>query len=197
MIWNNITELESKDFKCGYCAKEIASKEGFKATTERRNQRTGKYFTVDGLIYICHYCEFPTFFDNEGYQFPGEVFGEKINFIPDPLVSELYEEARKCHSFNAFNSSVMLCRKVLMNLSVSEGADEGLSFQKYIDYLEQNGFIPPNGRKWVDLIRKLGNSANHKIEHKTEKDSKLILHFTGMLLKFIYEMPGLLEDSLE
>ncbi|TYB73004.1 DUF4145 domain-containing protein [Bizionia myxarmorum] len=197
MKWNNITELNSKDYKCGHCGKDIASKEGYKATTENYGRMSSQSYSIDGQIYICHFCEKPTFFDYNDEQFPGAIFGNSVNYISDDLVSNLFEEARRCHSVNAFTSSVMCCRKLLMNISVSEGAKEGLSFQGYIDYLDNNGYVPPNGKTWVDNIRKLGNTANHKIETQNENNSKLILNFTSMLLKFIYEMPGLLENSAE
>lgn len=89
----------------------------------------------------------------------------------------------------------MCCRKLLMNISVSEGAKEGASFGQYVTYLEENNYIPPNGKKWVDSIRKLGNEANHKIEFKTPKEAERILKFTEMLLRFIYEMPGIMEET--
>ena len=50
-----------------------------------------------------------------------------------------------------------------MNLAVSQGADQNLKFIEYVDYLACNGFVPPNGRGWVDHIRKKGNEATHEI----------------------------------
>jgi len=47
----------------------------------------------------------------------------------------------------------------------------------------------------VDSIRKLGNEANHKIKFKTPKEAERILKFTEMLLRFIYEMPGIMEET--
>ena len=79
-----------------------------------------------------------------------------------------------------------------MSIACNEGAEEGKSFIKYIDYLNDKGYIPPNGRECVDKIRKLGNEATHKLETKNEEDAKLALNFTGMLLKFIYELPSML-----
>ena len=85
----------------------------------------------------------------------------------------------------------MLCRKMLMNIAVTEGADEGLKFIEYIDYLSNLGFIPPKGRHWVDHIRKKGNEATHEIALMQEQDAKDLIVFTEMLLKFIYEFPSL------
>ena len=82
-----------------------------------------------------------------------------------------------------------------MNIAVTEGADEGKSFIDYVTYLNDKNFIPPKGKSWVDAIRKLGNEANHSIQFKSPEEAKLVLTFTEMLLRFIYEMPGLLGES--
>jgi len=41
----------------------------------------------------------------------------------------------------------MLCRKLLMNLAVQQGALENQSFQSYVEYLDKHRFVPPNGKK--------------------------------------------------
>ena len=50
-----------------------------------------------------------------------------------------------------------------MNIAVVQGAEEGLKFIEYVEYLASNGFIPPNGKGWVDHIRQKGNEATHEI----------------------------------
>lgn len=77
-----------------------------------------------------------------------------------------------------------------MNIAVSQGAAEGLRFIDYVEYLEKNGFIPPNGRGWVDHIRKKGNEATHVIALMTQSDAEDLIAFSEMLLKFIYEFPA-------
>ena len=52
---------------------------------------------------------------------------------------------------------------MLMNIAVAQGAKEGLKFIEYVNYLSDNGYTPPNGKQWVDHIRKKGNEANHEI----------------------------------
>ena len=59
-----------------------------------------------------------------------------------------------------------------------------------VEYLAANGFVPPNGRGWVDHIRKKGNEATHEIVFMTDKDAQELLAFSEMLLKFIYEFPS-------
>lgn len=77
-----------------------------------------------------------------------------------------------------------------MNIGVEEGAAEGKSFIHYIDFLADKGYIPPNGRSWVDHIRRKGNEATHEIALMSKDDADELVTFTEMLLKFVYEFPN-------
>ena len=79
---------------------------------------------------------------------------------------------------------------MLMNIAVQQGAQEGLKFIDYVEHLASNGFIPPNGRGWVDHIRKKGNEATHEIALMTRSEAEELVTFSEMLLKFIYEFPS-------
>jgi hypothetical protein len=102
----------------------------------------------------------------------------------------LYEEARRSCSINAYTGSVLCCRKLLMNIAVSNGAQEGLKFIEYVEYLADKGFVPPNGKTWVDHIRKKGNEATHEIALMDKGAAEDLIAFSEMLLKFIYEFPS-------
>ena len=52
------------------------------------------------------------------------------------------------------------------------------------------GFVPPNGRIWIDHIRNKGNEANHEIKLMVKQDAEELILFSEMLLKFIYEFPN-------
>lgn len=190
MNWVNADNIVSKKYKCGYCGSPLASQKGYTAQ-DKINGSTRRV----AWIYICHNCEKPTFFDKQKNQTPGPIIGSHVKHIPNEDVENLFDEAKACFSINAYTSAVMCCRKLLMNISVSEGAKEGATFAQYVTYLEENYYIPPNGKKWVDSIRKLGNEANHKINFKTSKEAERILNFTEMLLRFIYELPGIMEET--
>ncbi len=82
-----------------------------------------------------------------------------------------------------------------MNIAVNQKAKENLKFVEYVNYLADNGFIPPNGKHWVDHIRKKGNEATHEIYLMTSNDAQEILVFTEMLLKFIYEFPAMIPSA--
>ena len=59
-----------------------------------------------------------------------------------------------------------------------------------MQYLAAQGYVPPNGRGWVDHIRKKGNEANHEIALMSKTDAEELVLFIEMLLKFMYEFPN-------
>ena len=77
-----------------------------------------------------------------------------------------------------------------MSIAVAQGAPANKSFVSYVEYLAEKGYVPPNGRGWVDHIRKKGNEANHEIKLMAQPDAEELVSFTEMLLKFIYEFPS-------
>ena len=176
--------INNKSFNCGHCGNKIASDRGYKIgdTSDGRG-------TQRGGIYICPNCNGPNFCDLQNNWHPGHPYGRNVESVPKEL-NELYEEARRCHKENCFTASVLLCRKMLMNVAVEQGAKPNLQFIKYVNHLSNNGFIPPNGKKWVDHIRKKGNEATHEITAMTEDDSKDLISFTEMILVFLFEFPA-------
>lgn len=183
--WKSSTQLDSKSYVCGYCGEYISSNEGYYLT---RQEIIGP--SNEGFIYICHHCNKPTFFNRCG-QTPGAIYGEHFakEIFDDDLIYELYEESRKCMEINAFTSVGMCCRKLLMHIAVNCGAKVGLNFIEYVDFLDSNGYLPTNCKKWVDIIRSKGNEANHEITLLTEEDGKQLLNFVQMIISVIYKMP--------
>ena len=180
MTWESVRTIPSRSYICGHCHNPLASNNGF-----RRQIPGGGWW----YIYICHYCNCPTFFDLKNNQIPGSPYGNKVDHVPTE-VDSLYNEARDCTSVNAYTASVLCCRKLLMNIGVSIGADEGLNFTQYVRYLSDKGFVPPDGKEWVDHIRKKGNEATHEIAIMEREDAQELITFLEMLLKFIYEFPA-------
>ncbi|WP_342505640.1 DUF4145 domain-containing protein [Sporosarcina sp. FSL K6-2383] len=182
--WHNTAYGElGLSYNCGYCGK---------------NAGPSRYYILDGTgisgvtmgIYICPSCNRPTYLNNyTNEQVPGPMIGNEVAHLPEGI-EELYAEARNCIKVNAYTSSVLSCRKLLMNISVTKGAEPGQTFAFYVTFLEKNNFIPPDSREWVDHIRKKGNEATHEIPSIEEEDAIELLGFTEMLLLFVYEMPG-------
>jgi hypothetical protein len=112
-----------------------------------------------------------------------------VENLPEGIAG-LYEEARRCTSARAYTAAVLACRKILMHIAVERGAATGEKFIAYVDYLAKQGYVPPDGRIWVDHIRTKSNEANHEIVAMTDTDAADLVTFVEMLLRFIYEFPA-------
>jgi len=53
-----------------------------------------------------------------------------------------------------------------------KGAKPGERFVDYVDYLDAKNYVPPDGKPWVDRIRKLGNGANHELPEMTPEQAR-------------------------
>ncbi|MDG6893880.1 hypothetical protein Cp4446_02952 [Clostridium perfringens] len=186
--WDGTATLKSKTYKCGYCGERVATNKGYKCSDITGNPTE--------YIYICHNCDKPTFFNQCGDQTPGILYGDEVEHLSSE-VKALYDEARNCFSVNAFTSSILCCRKLLMNCAVEQGAEEGKQFVYYINFLEDNHYTPKNIKACIDKIRTLGNDGTHKIESRTKEEAELAIDFTSLVLKMIYEAPGKLRCKLE
>lgn len=182
--WQNQARLpDSRPFTCGYCGIYVAPVFGYVLS--------GYEATGHIRISICPHCSMPTYLDvttSPATQKPGAVFGDKVEHVPKEI-DALYGEARNCHAIAAYTSGAMACRKILMNVAVEQGAAQNQKFFQYVDFLEGKGYVPPNGKAWIDHIRKKGNEAAHEISAANKDDLEDLLVFLSMLLKFIYEFP--------
>ncbi|MGE4180235.1 MAG: DUF4145 domain-containing protein [Limisphaerales bacterium] len=184
VFWEKPETLAPAKFTCGYCGSLVSSEKGWRLIDKNRNQQNG--------VFICPDCKCPTFvYPREDARTPDSAFGSPVQNLPHELEA-LYEEARSCTAHGAYTVSVLILRKMLMNIAVNQGAAEGLRFIEYVDYLAVNHFIPPNGRHWVDHIRKKGNEATHEIALMNHTDAKDLIVFIEMLLRFIYEFPSMI-----
>lgn len=177
MPWHNLQNLGSKAYTCGHCGNVVASVSGY------HNSEFG-----GRTLYICPHCIRPTYFSKEG-QLPGVAPGSEIEHLP-LSVAALYKEARNCVAATCYTAAVLTARKLLMHIGVEQGAAPNQTFLAYVDHLAASGFVPPNGKAWVDHIRLKGNEATHEVVLMTQSDAEDLLAFLGMLLKFIYEFPS-------
>lgn len=93
---------------------------------------------------------------------PSFPVGPTLEGLPAEL-SAAYDEARRCMSVQSYTATELICRKILMHISVDKGAKKGLSFADYLDHLKAAGYVTPPMMGWVDLIRTHGNQATHTI----------------------------------
>jgi len=174
--WQNLNKLDSRKFQCAFCTTTVGSDKGYFVPNSNRR------------IYICPHCNYPTYFENDK-QHPAPLLGSDVSNVPSEINS-LYKEIRVCTGAHAYTPAVLACRKLLMNITVQKGAEERKPFIEYVEYLADKGYVPPNGKEWVDHIRKKGNEATHEIALMNEDDAKDLITFIEMLLKFIYEFPS-------
>lgn len=204
MKWQNTVNsaanpgyIRSKRYVCGYCDEPLASDTGYFAYHVDTNGNALANLGPAVHVYICHHCDSPTYFDSDGKQTPGSAFGGTVTNILKEDVKSLYDEARNCMKVNAYTAAVMCCRKLLMNVAVDQDAEENKAFAYYVDYLADQGYLPPNGKKWVSHIKNKGNEANHEIPVMGSEDAKELIEFSEMMLKFIYEFPTKIEDRVQ
>ena len=60
--------------------------------------------------------------------------GNSVEHLPVDIEA-LYTEARNCVAASCYTAAVLICRKLLMNMAVSQGADAGDTFVQYVEYL--------------------------------------------------------------
>jgi hypothetical protein len=135
---------------------------------------------------LCPSCSLGSTIIN-GQAYPGASFGPHIQGLP-PEVESAYSEARRCMVVNAFTAAELICRKILMHVAVEKKAKEGEPFALYVTFLEQQGYITPPMKPWVEIIRKHGNAATHKLEPPSKDRAESTVMFTAELLRLTYEM---------
>ena len=187
--WRSAQNLPNASFTCGFCSTTVSSVKGY--ALGLHGDGSGQQL---GAVYLCPNCGGPVFFAPNGVRYPAPALGKSVQHVPQAL-NTLYEEARRCTGQACYTAAVLVCRKMLMNIAVEQGAPGGLKFIDYVAYLSDKGYVPPNGKHWVDHIRKKGNEATHEIALMGENDSKELLGFVEMLLRFIYEFPKMVPTS--
>lgn len=179
--WNGVSGLPAREYTCGFCGRSVAPAQGWYGSPGGAPQV---------WLYICHNCSCPTFFNVAGNQFPGEAFGTTVQDVTEKTVSDLYAEARRTTAASCYTAAVLCCRKLLMHIAVSKGAEPGRNFVEYVEHLAAKNYIPPDAKPWVEHIRKKSNEANHEIVLMSKEDAEELVTFTEMLLKVIFEFPA-------
>ncbi len=187
--WKEQKYIENKSFTCGYCGRHVSSDRGYPLNLNKDS--SGQQV---GGVYICPNCNRPSLINPDNSVLPAHTMGNPVKHLPQDIQT-LYEEARTCSSQQAYTATVMICRKILMNVAVERGAQANLKFIEYVNYLSDNGYIPPNGKHWVDHIRTKGNEANHEIKIMSNSDAQELLTFIEMLLRFVHEFPKMIPQS--
>lgn len=176
--FENIYNIASNKIKCGWCDSIVSPNRGYNVTD-------GSH--VLGHIYICPNCnEILLYNSNFNEIFPKSKYGNMIENLPSDIET-IYEECRDCYSVGVYTSIMLLARKLLMHISVECGADKNLKFFQYVEFLDNNHYIPPKSKSLLTFIKDQGNEANHEIVTKNREDADKLLKFLTIILTFIYE----------
>lgn len=185
--WTSIArdETETQTYLRPYCNTVVAGKKKSKITY------SGMYGVEDShYVLQCPSCAMPTVYDVRNQQTaPCAKVLRSVKHLPDN-VKTAYEEVRLSISSGCFTSAVVFARTVIAHIAVDMGAEVNLKFVQYVDYLQENGHIPPTAKDWVDKIRTMANAAVHDLEFWEKDDATLIGKFLMYLLIFIYELPN-------
>lgn len=190
-IWE-ARPIRTMSFACGHCGNLISNGLGFQATVSYQQligSRMEKSAIVGAYIQICHVCGHPTYFDPRGDQQPLGVVGRRFKHVPDDLISTYYQAVR-CLKARCLEASVMVARRLLMVLAWRLKADDGKTFQYYVEYLVSVGAISAPMKVWVDKIRTVGNAATHEIPSVVEDDAKAVLKFIELVFENVFEAAG-------
>lgn len=186
--WNDADKMDPRKYQCAHCDAVVGPDTGYFCSDINMMGMPLAY------IYICSNCNRPTHFENNGVQIPSPRYGKKVEHLPKEI-KKVYIEIRDCMSHQLYTAGVLLARKLLMNIAVDSGAEEGKNFVTYVDFLDNEGVIPKDGKDWVDAIRQAGNIATHKIPSIDKELAERIVKFLEFLLRIKYEMPGELAKS--
>ena len=74
-----------------------------------------------------------------------------------------------------------------MHVAVQEGAEEDKKFVYYVDYLNDNGYVPRKSKHLLEFLRSQGNDANHDVIVLQKEDAEKIISFIELILTFMYE----------
>ena len=184
----NGTDERVQSFKCPYCNKEVAGKKH----NVIQSEFNAPVNHIDDIYYIleCPNCHRPTiYYVPTGNTYPNGRALRSVSSLPNNI-ENIYNEVRSCISAECYTSAVILARTAIMHISVEQGADKNKSLVYYVEYLSDNDFIPPNGKLWVDEIRKMANKSVHDLELWKKEDAYKIGKFLMYLLIFIYELPA-------
>lgn len=168
-------------YTCGHCGDKVSG-----AVVARVSKTQGGYIRW----LQCSNCHDGSVNTDSGTIHPGAAFGPSVLGLPKDVASA-YQEVRHCMSVNALTAAESLCRKILMHVAVDKGAKEGDTFASYIDFLLNAGYVTPPMKDWVDLIKKHGNEASHRLEAPNRERAEGSVYFTAQLLRTVYEMAHL------
>lgn len=180
----------TKEILCPYCNKTVGADVRLIVSYRtdfgmNRNFDGPRYYILE-----CPSCNKPSInCVTTGETYPHGMALSKVKYLSKEL-EDVYNEVRSAIAAGCYTSAVIVARTAIMHIAVDVGAEQNKSFQFYVDYLCDNGYLPPNAKAWVDKVRTMANDAVHKLEIWGKEDAELIGKFLRYMLVFIYELPA-------
>lgn len=182
--WTSVNNLQKMSYACGFCRNFISNDKGYTLVGMVAQRQIAIAY-----IHICHICHNPTYFDPNGLQFPAGSVGKRFDHAPSDVL-DMYEQALRCLRADCLEATVMVCRRLLMALAYSLNAEEGKTFQYYVEYFVTCGAITTPMKPWVDKIREIGNFATHKMPKITQEQAENVVRFVEVVFDNVFEAPG-------
>lgn len=119
--WHDGGRIEAHEWRCSYLTAKTPP------TTAVLVPRTNTPLAAAASSVVLRgripRCGLPTLLAPRGVQIPEGRFGEPVAHLPTD-VGELYNQARSCMAVSGYTGAVLVGRKLLMHIAVTQGADE-------------------------------------------------------------------------
>jgi len=139
---------------------------------------------------------------------PGNAEYQLVDIFPKPVTlsapdhtphraAMAFVEAKDNLGRGRFDTSVMLCRKVLdiatRELLGNDSKDEKLV--KRISMLHGKGLITDQMKEWAHIVRIDSNGAVHSDEEFSKEDAQEMIGFTEVFLLYAFTLPDMVENK--
>lgn len=105
-------------------------------------------------------------------------------------LQDLFKESALAFTGTAYTASAMVSRKILMLIAAKEGSQDISNFGKCVDFITNSVLTYPKAKPAIDVIRQIGNEANHQVQFVNETDSRRSLKIVELVLTAVYSLPA-------
>ena len=102
-----------------------------------------------------------------------------------------FGEALLCHTYHLPQAAVVMARRAVQSAAIEKGAPVGDNLIGQIAYLEKQGFVTPELRGALDVVRNYGNDGAHPKDRRvTREQAKGILEAVHDVLRIWFVRPA-------
>lgn len=106
---------------------------------------------------------------------------------PEIVISP-YREAQKCYRAQAYEATVIMCRKGIEAICSDKGEQKG-NLLETLKKLKDNGVLENTFYKWLNELRLIGNDGAHSHDKLISKqDATDSLNFLDALITYLYHL---------